>query len=314
MEFILEGLTKEYRRGGLSRLRRAKEPPRKALDGVDLRISTGMFGLLGPNGAGKTTLMRILATLLSPTSGRVLVDGQDLRDCAGKIRQAIGYLPQHFQAYPNLKVQEFLDYSAVMRGMLGRTERRDAVQGVIEATGLTEVAKRRIKKLSGGMHRRVGVAQALLGPPELLIVDEPTVGLDPEERIRLRGELARIATDCTVILSTHIVDDISGSCEKMAILDSGSIVYEGPPSKLLSDAEGQIWEFSAGVEELDTIKERHRVVRTVAMPDGLKIRTVGARPERAEVEAITPTLEDAYVLFMGDRLAEGDLGAEGEVA
>lgn len=305
MEFVLEGLTKEYS-GGRVGLRRRRVAPRTALAGVDLRISTGMFGLLGPNGAGKTTLMRILATLLSPTSGRVLVDGEDLRQCAGRVRQAVGYLPQDFHAYPNLKVREFLDYSAVMRGMLGRAERRAAVEGVMESVGLTEVEGRRIKKLSGGMHRRVGVAQALLGPPELLIVDEPTVGLDPEERIRLRGELARIATDCTIILSTHIVADISGSCERMAILDNGAIVFDGSPSKLLSDAMGRIWEFTAGHEELDAVKARHRVIRTVATPGGLEIRTLGDRPERPGVEAATPTLEDAYMLFMGDRLPDAE--------
>ncbi len=302
MEFVLEGLTKEYRQG-----RRARPgTSRKALDGIDLRISTGMFGLLGPNGAGKTTLMRILATLLSPTAGRVLVDGEDLQACAPKVRRAIGYLPQDFHAYPNLSVREFLDYSAVMRGMLSRAARRAAVEGVMEATGLTDVRRRRTKKLSGGMHRRVGVAQALLGPPEVLIVDEPTVGLDPEERIRFRGELARIAADCTVILSTHIVGDISGTCERMAILDSGAKVFDGRPSELLTSAEGHIWEFTVAEEELDAVKARYRVVRTVAADNLLKMRAVGERPEREGVVAVPPTLEDAYVLFLGDRLAEAD--------
>ena len=300
MEFALEGLTKEYRRGRRAR----KAPPRKALDGVDLRIATGMFGLLGPNGAGKTTLMRILATLLSPTAGRVTVDGEDLQSCAEKVRRAIGYLPQDFHAYPNLKVREFLDYSAIMRGTLSRRQRRAAVERVMEATGLTEVRGRRIKKLSGGMHRRVGVAQALLGPPEVLIVDEPTVGLDPEERIRFRAELARIAADCTVILSTHIVGDVSGTCERMAILDAGTKVFDGRPAELLSNAEGHIWEFTVSQEELDTVKARYRVVRTVAADNLLKMRAVGERPERDGVVAVPPTLEDAYVLFMGDRLAE----------
>jgi ABC-2 type transport system ATP-binding protein len=300
MEFVLEDLTKEYRQGRRAR----KAPPRKALDSVNLRITTGMFGLLGPNGAGKTTLMRILATLLSPTAGRVMVDGEDLQTCAPKVRRAIGYLPQDFHAYPKLKVREFLDYSAVMRGMLDRAQRRTAVEGVMEATGLTEVRGRRIKKLSGGMHRRVGVAQALLGPPDVLIVDEPTVGLDPEERIRFRAELARIAVDCAVILSTHIVGDISGTCERVAILDGGKKVFDGRPSELLSSAEGHIWEFTVAQEELDAVKARYRVVRTVATGDLLKMRAVGERPECDGVVAVPPTLEDAYVLFMGDRLAE----------
>jgi len=292
MEFVIEGLTKVYPGG------------RKALDNIDLRISAGMFGLLGPNGAGKTTLMRILATLLEPTAGRVRVDGKDLAKCMMDVRRAIGYLPQSFGALPTLKVSEFLDYSAVMRGMLSRKQRRTAVETVMDAVGLTEVAKRRVKKLSGGMHRRVGIAQALLGPPELLIVDEPTVGLDPEERIKLRAELARIGMGRTIILSTHIVGDISSSCERMAILDEGRIVFEGLPSSLISDAQGRTWEFVVTEEELETVKSQHRVVRTVAMGQGLRIRAVGDRPQRDDVESAVPTLEDAYVLFMGDRLAE----------
>ncbi len=314
MDIAIEGLTKEYRRGKTGRAKGREEPIRQALAGVDLRISTGTFGLLGPNGAGKTTLMRILATLLSPTSGQVVVDGESMPGCADKVRRAIGYLPQDFHAFPNLKVKEFLDYSAVMRGMLSRKERRMAVESVIESVGLTEVSRRRIKKLSGGMHRRVGVAQALLGPPELLIIDEPTVGLDPEERIRLRTELARISINCTIILSTHIVGDISSSCERMAILDEGRIVFQGPPSELLSEAEGHIWEFSIREEELDAAKAQHRIVRTVVSGNELKIRVVGDRPPRDGVKEVAPTLEDAYVLFMGDRLDEaGESVAAGGV-
>jgi ABC-type multidrug transport system ATPase subunit len=306
MEFVIEGLTKTYRRGLKERLRGRDKSPRKALAGIDLQISTGTFGLLGPNGAGKTTLMRILATLLAPTSGRILVDGQDMRSCTPKVRQSVGYLPQDFRAYPNLKVNEFLDYSAVIHGMLSRSKRRRAVESVIESTGLTEVAGRRIKKLSGGMHRRVGVAQALLGPPKLLIVDEPTVGLDPEERIKLRSELARVGMNCTIILSTHIVGDISSSCERLAILDAGQIIFQGSPSELLSEAEGRIWELSVGHEEYDAIKAQHRIVRTIATTDGLNIRTVGDRPQRNGVTSATPSLEDAYVLIMGNRLGEDE--------
>lgn len=292
----------------MDRIRGRGKSAREALSGIDLRISTGMFGLLGPNGAGKTTLMRILATLLSPSAGRVLVDGRDLRECGQQVREMIGYLPQDFRGFPNLKVREFLDYSAVMRGMPGRAQRREAVETVIESTGLTEVRGRRLKKLSGGMHRRVGIAQALLGPPKLLIVDEPTVGLDPEERIRLRGELARIGMNCTIILSTHIVGDISSSCERMAILDEGTIRFEGSPSDLLSNADGRTWEFSIREEELDAVKKDYQVVRTVAAGDGLRIRSVGDRPAREGVEAATPSLEDAYVRFMGGELALTDEG------
>jgi ABC-type multidrug transport system ATPase subunit len=285
---------------------------REALAGVDLRISTGTFGLLGPNGAGKTTLMRILATLLSPTSGRVEMDGEELPAGNAQVRRKVGYLPQDFRAYPNLSVSEYLDYSAVMRGTLRRKDRRSAIGSVLETTGLGHVAGRRIKNLSGGMHRRVGVAQALLGPPELLIVDEPTVGLDPEERIRLRSELARIGVNCTVILSTHIVGDISSSCERLAVLDSGRIIFQGTATELRAKAEGQTWEFSVREDEFDAVKSRHHIVATVATTDGLKIRTVGERPPRESVERITPTLEDAYVLLMGGRLDEAGDSARDE--
>ena len=312
MEIAIEGLKKTYHwRRGIRR----KKASREALAGIDLRISAGTFGLLGPNGAGKTTLMRILATLLSPTSGSVTIDGEDLTACSDKVRRVLGYLPQDFHGFPNLKVKEFLDYSAVMRGMLDRKQRREAVDIVIESTGLSEVRGRRLRKLSGGMHRRVGVAQALLGPPGLLIIDEPTVGLDPEERIRLRNELARIGVDCTIILSTHIVGDISSSCQDMAILDEGRIIFEGPPSKLLAEGEGHVWEFSISEQELDTAKSQYRIVRTVASGSELEIRTVGDEPQREGVKRVSPTLEDAYMLFMGERSeAEGELVPAGEHA
>ncbi len=303
MEIVVEGLTKTYRPGLMRRIAR-RSAPREALAGVDLKILTGTFGLLGPNGAGKTTLMRILATLLAPTTGRVEMDGVELPGGNAMVRRKIGYLPQDFRAYPNLTVAEYLDYSAVMRGTLSGKKRRDGIDSVLAATGLEPVANRRIKKLSGGMHRRVGVAQALLGPPELLIVDEPTVGLDPEERIRLRAELARIGVNCTVILSTHIVGDISSSCERLAVLDSGRIVFQGTASELRTKADGKIWEFAVREEEFDAVKAQHRIVATVATTDGLKIRTVGDRPRRKNVEMASPTLEDAYVLLMGDRLDE----------
>jgi ABC-2 type transport system ATP-binding protein len=279
-----------------------------ALDGVSLDISPGIFGLLGPNGAGKTTLMRILATLLDPTAGGVFMDDVDIRKCGHKLRSLLGYLPQKFQAYPSLKVEEFLDYAAVTRGMTNKKERREATESVLETTGLVDVRRRRIKKLSGGMHRRVGVAQAMLGPPDLLIVDEPTVGLDPEERIRFRRELSQIGADRIVILSTHIVGDISSSCERMAILDAGTIVFDGSPSSFIEKAAAGTWEFMTDEEHLDGIKKEHRVVRTAVMQDGLRVRVVGDKPEVEGAESVPPTLEDAYVHFMGDRLdADADI-------
>lgn len=310
MDIAIEGLKKTYYpKRGLGK----KRPLREALGGIDLNIPTGTFGLLGPNGAGKTTLMRILATLLSPTEGTIKIDGEDWSTCQEKVRSALGYLPQDFRAFPNLKVKEFLDYSAIMRGMLNKKQRREAIEIVLEATGLGEFRSRKIRKLSGGMHRRVGVAQAFLGPPGLLIIDEPTVGLDPEERIRLRNELARIGLDCTIILSTHIIGDISSSCERLAILDSGKIVFDGSPSSLLAEGEGHIWEFTMPEQELESAKSKYRIVRTVPAGGHLEIRVVGDKPQREGVKAVPPTLEDSYMLLMGERPeGEEDLLANGD--
>lgn len=293
MELVVENLTKVY------------SGDRRALDGVNLEISTGLFGLLGPNGAGKTTLMRILAALLKPTSGSVLIDGRNLAESRDYVKRSLGYLPQDFRGFPTLTVKEFLDYSCTLRRMQGQQIRRGAVETVLESTGLTEVRNRLIKKLSGGMHRRVGIAQALLGPPDLLIVDEPTVGLDPEERIKLRGVLSQIGEGRTIILSTHIVGDISSSCERMAILDNGTIVFSGRPSSLISKAQGRTWEFAVDADAgLEEIKARDQIVRTLATRDGLRMRVVGDEPPCSNAEQVAPTLEDAYVLFMGDRLRE----------
>ena len=301
MDIVVENLTKVYATPLLARLGGRAPTHRAALNGVNLCFTSGLVGLLGPNGAGKTTLMRVMANLLSPTSGRVLVDGEDIRGCGGAFRCRVGYLPQDFRAYPTLKVREFLEYTAVMRGLVGGRTRRAAVSDTVEATGLTEVATRRIGKLSGGMHRRVGIAQAMLGPPELLIADEPTVGLDPEERIRVRRELARIAQTCTVILSTHIVGDVSSGCDRVVVMAAGEAIFTGSPGQLLSKAKGQTWETRMRAEDYDAAKTRCSIVRTVAESGGLRIRTVGSRPNRETSTPVEPSLEDAYVLLMSSR-------------
>jgi ABC-type multidrug transport system ATPase subunit len=298
MEIAIEGLTKTY---NPKRGKYKKDGPRDALKGVDLTIGQGTFGLLGPNGAGKTTFMRILATLLAPTSGKILVDGEDLTQNHDKVRSVLGYLPQDFHGFPNLKVKEFLHYAGVMRGMLSTKQRKEMVNVVLESTGLTEVRGRRLKKLSGGMLRRVGIAQAIMGPPGLLIIDEPTVGLDPEERIRLRTELSKIGIDCTIILSTHIVGDISSSCENIAVLDTGQIMFQGSPSQLIANAKEKVWEFTISEQEYDAVKDQYTIVRTIASPGSLQLRIVGDRPQREGAEAIPPTLEDAYMYLMKDR-------------
>jgi ABC-type multidrug transport system ATPase subunit len=270
-----------------------------ALDHIDLDIGVGMFGLLGPNGAGKTTLLRILATLLKPTTGRAVVGGFDVTDARQKwaVKRLLGYLPQELGLYPNLSVYEFLDYLATLKGLHHRTTRQGEVERVLQLVGLDGMARLRIKALSGGMQRRVGIAQALLGDPHLLIVDEPTVGLDPEERVRFRMLLARLAGERVVILSTHIVEDIATTCHDLAVLRRGRICFRGSPAALLNAADRQTW-------ELHLLPEQHpdpnwRIATSVRDAHGVRLRIVGPQPRPDAVPA-DPTSEEAYLALMAD--------------
>ena len=212
-----------------------------ALKDVNMDIPTGMFGLLGPNGAGKSTLMRILVALMEPTSGEVNVFGYDLRKQRREVRRILGYLPQDFRFFAKYKTHEFLDYAARLSGMNSRRERRQAVDAMLESVGLFDVRERYANKLSGGMKRRLGIAQALIHRPRLIIVDEPTTGLDPEERIRFRNLLAEVGKqDVTIILSTHIVGDISSTCNCMALMNKGEVAFFGSPREMLQEAEGKV--------------------------------------------------------------------------
>ncbi|CAG0951915.1 putative ABC transporter ATP-binding protein YxlF [Anaerolineae bacterium] len=207
----------------------------RALNGVNLQIGGGMFGLLGPNGAGKTTLMRILTTLIPPTSGSVQIGPYDLTREPGEIRQILGYMPQDFGFYRGLNAHELLDYIGAMKN-IPRKERVKQIETVLNEVNLTGVAKRRVGGYSGGMRQRLGIAQALLGDPKLVIVDEPTAGLDPEERIRFRNLLTRLSGDRTVLLSTHIVGDIEASCAQVAVLNQGQLIFFGTPEALTARA------------------------------------------------------------------------------
>ena len=269
----------------------------QALSDINLEINTGMFGLLGPNGAGKTTLLRILATLLTPSRGRVTVDGFDVADAHQKwaVKQVLGYLPQELGLYPGLTVSEFLDYIATLKNLHHPLVRAEAVDRVIQLAGLRSVAYQRIQSLSGGMKRRVGIAQALLGTPKLLIVDEPTVGLDPEERVRFRTLLARLAADCVVILSTHIVEDIANTCHDLAVLHLGVIRFRGSPQALIQAAAGQAWEVELPAGGAPPAE--WRVVSQIQIDDHLRLRVNGPQPSEAARPA-TPTLEEAYLALM----------------
>ncbi len=227
MQIEIKNLTKTYP-GGF-----------KALDNINLTITNGMFGLLGPNGAGKSTLMRILVTLMKPSQGQVLVDGKDISKHRKEIRKMVGYLPQDFRFFAKLKSWEFLDYAARLAGMNSRKERLERVDEMLESVGLFEFRNRMANKLSGGMKRRLGIAQALIAHPSIIIVDEPTTGLDPEERIRFRNLLSDLGrSETIIILSTHIVGDISSTCNQMALLNEGSLIYQGTPDHLVEQARG----------------------------------------------------------------------------
>jgi len=269
----------------------------QALRGVSLEIGAGMFGLLGPNGAGKTTLMRVIAGLLRPSSGSVRVFGEDITTQHGKlaVKRQLGYLPQELGLYPNLTGHEFLDYIGVLKGISDKHERARQVAEVLEVVRLTDEAARRLKTYSGGMKRRIGIAQALLGYPKLLIVDEPTAGLDPEERVRFRNLLADMAARCTVILSTHVIEDISHSCNDLAIIREGRVLFRGKPSDLIGQARGQVY-------SMITTGERPSgnltVVSTLQLQEGVQYRVIGTPDERYTARSVEPSLEDGYMLAM----------------
>ena len=269
----------------------------QALRGIDLEIGTGMFGLVGPNGAGKTTFMRILAGLLRPTQGSALVLGHDVTTSAGKmaVKAALGYLPQELGLYPDLTAREFLDYIAILKGIADVPARRRQIAELLQVVGLADTADRRLKTYSGGMKRRVGIAQALLGEPQLLIVDEPTAGLDPEERVRLRNLLAETATRCTVILSTHIVEDISQSCNDLAVLHEGRIRFRGSPRDLIAQARGKVWLITTSGERPNAGLS---VVSTLQMQDSVQYRVLGTPGDQYRSTPVEPSLEDGYIWLM----------------
>ena len=273
-----------------------------ALRDVDLDISTGMFGLLGPNGAGKSTLMRILVALMEPTSGEVSIFGYDLRRQRKEIRSILGYLPQDFRFFAKYKTHEFLDYSARLSGMTNARERKQAVETMLETVGLFDARERYANKLSGGMKRRLGIAQALIHNPKVIVVDEPTTGLDPEERIRFRNLLAEFSKkDVTIILSTHIVGDISSTCNCMALMNHGQVGFYGSPQQMLAQAEGKVWRLKVTGDELFEIDKRYPVISTIPSGAGWEVQVVADAVEGFDTEPYPPNLEHAYVYFMEGR-------------
>ncbi|APR79555.1 ABC transporter ATP-binding protein [Minicystis rosea] len=284
MELCIQNLEKRYDNGV------------QALASVSLTIPAGMFGLLGPNGAGKSTLMRTLATLQEADAGRVTFDGIDVLREKDRVRRVLGYLPQEFGLYPKVAAEEMLDHFARLKGIDDRKVRRDVVAGLLQKTNLWEARAQRLGTFSGGMKQRFGIAQALLGDPKLIIVDEPTAGLDPEERVRFHNLLADIGEDIVVILSTHIVSDVADLCPRMAILDHGKVVLEGQPLALVEALRGRIFQKQVTKDALDAEKQRHDVISVKRIAGRLVIHVhADALPDSSFVEA-TPDLEDVYFL------------------
>jgi ABC-type multidrug transport system ATPase subunit len=264
-----------------------------ALRQFSLELKPGVLGLLGPNGAGKTTLMSILATITRATEGRVLWDGVDLAAQPNALRRVLGYLPQDFGLYPNLNAQEFLEYLAAVKGLEAKVAQR-RIDQLLDLVNLQDVRKRPLGGFSGGMKQRVGIAQALLNDPELLIVDEPTAGLDPEERVRFRNLLTELSGERIVILSTHIVSDVEATATDIALIAGGHLVAHAAPEDLLRRVEGKVWEWVVPSADLHGVKEAYRVSSTARRSDGVHVRVLTEEPPPG-AQPVMATLEDAYL-------------------
>jgi ABC-type multidrug transport system ATPase subunit len=276
-----------------------------ALKNINLELGTGMFGLLGPNGAGKSTLMRILVTLMKPTSGIVKVDGNDIQKpkYRKELRTILGYLPQDFRFFTALKTWEFLDYTGSLAGLKNRKERMAEVDRLLDQVGLLEARDRQANRLSGGMKRRLGIAQALIGNPKIIIVDEPTTGLDPDERIKFRNVLSQLSQhDVIIILSTHIVGDISSTCQGMALLNRGDMVYNGSPENLVRQAEGHVFKLNLTPVEYEKVKEQYNVISTIPVETGWEVQVVTDDIPEYNAISIIPNIEHAYVYYMEHKL------------
>jgi ABC-2 type transport system ATP-binding protein len=282
LELRIESLSKTYPNGV------------KALQDVTLTIPTGMFGLLGPNGAGKSTLMRTLATLQEADSGAVTLGDIDVLEQKDDVRRLLGYLPQEFGVYPRISAETMLAHFAVLKGIHDARERKDVVAALLQRTNLYDVRKQNLNNFSGGMRQRFGIAQALLGNPKLIIVDEPTAGLDPGERVRFHNLLAEIGENVVVILSTHIVEDVSDLCSNMAIIDGGRVRMTGEPLQSISKLEGKIWRRAVPKQELEAFQSRFAVISTRLVAGRTVIHVFSDERPDPTFEPVTTSLEDVY--------------------
>jgi ABC-2 type transport system ATP-binding protein len=282
MKLTIERVSKTYKGGIL------------ALHDMTLEVQPGILGLLGPNGAGKSSLMRILATITRATSGTVRWNEIDIARSPNELRHVLGYLPQDFGVYPNLSALEFLEYMAALKG-LDSSHARKRIDTLLDVVNLTNVRKNPLGSYSGGMKQRVGIAQALLNNPQLLIVDEPTAGLDPEERVRFRNLLSDLSGERIIILSTHIVPDVEATATDIAIVARGQLLAHGSPESLLGSVEGRVWEWTIPTAELPTLKQHYNLSSTIRRSDGIKVRAVAEEKPSVDAQIVQGGLEDAYL-------------------
>jgi len=270
------------------------------LKDFSLEIKPGILGMLGPNGAGKSTFMRMLATITKPTEGMILWNTVDIGRSPDTLRAVLGYLPQDFGVYPNLTAVEFLEYMAAIKGLDSKSAKR-RIDELLLLVNLKDAARRPLGGYSGGMKQRVGIAQALLNDPQLLIVDEPTAGLDPEERVRFRNLLSDLSGERIVILSTHIVSDVEATATHIVLINKGRLLRESAPEDLLRELDGKVWEWTVASDDLTALKQKYILSGTLRRSDGVEVRVVSAEQPQAQARSVSPNLEDAYLYFIGGR-------------
>lgn len=292
MELRIENVTKDF-------------GDTKAVRSVCYTMSNGVYGLLGINGAGKTTLMRMLCTLLKPTDGKIIYEGQDIFEMGGEYRKLLGYLPQDFGFYPDFTVKDYLLYIASIKGLRPATAKR-RVQELMHKVGLSGAQNKKMKKLSGGMKRRAGIAQAMLNDPKILVLDEPTAGLDPNERIRFRNLISELSMERLVLLSTHIVSDVEYIANEILLMKDGSIAYSGTQEEIISSIPEQVWRCVVKREKVEAYTKRYKVANIKTLPEGVELRILSKEPPAVDARREETTLEDVFLAYFGEKAGETD--------
>lgn len=292
MELRIENLTKEFQKTS-------------AVSHLTYTMKNGVYGLLGLNGAGKTTLMRMLCTLLKPTEGRILCNGNDIFAMGAEYRKLLGYLPQDFGFYPDFTVKDYLMYIASIKGV-HKAVARKRVGELLVSVGLTKAENKKMRKLSGGMKRRAGIAQAMINHPEILILDEPTAGLDPNERIRFRNLVSELAKERLVLLSTHIVSDVESIANEILLMKEGELVHAGSPEEITADIPDQVWSLSLAKDEAASYVRKYKIANARSTPAGTELRILSKEKPHPEAVKVTPGLEDVFLSYFGEKAGEED--------